>query len=238
MLHTKQEDIFDNNPFKITIDKNNKKQIGIHHLNVLKNFISGRKTFGESNNLRTHILQNFPESIFEEIKSSKKQLIVTVSNLSLSQLEYKEVSECSYNDFVDWTWISCNFIPFMSLVKKDNNYYADGGLGVSVAIEEAIRRGATEIYTIILDVEKKQIKNKSITNPFSLLSVIYSFTKGVLEQQNIVVAKDFAKKKDASITYFYTPDLLTSNALILDEVEMKKWWKMGYDVAKKQMNSA
>ena len=37
----------------------------------------------------------------------------------------------------------------MSLVIKNKQEYADGGFGCIIAIEEAIRRGATEVDAII-----------------------------------------------------------------------------------------
>ena len=46
-----QRSIFSNNP--LTIKKvNNHKVVGVNHLNVIWNFLMGRKTFGESKNLR------------------------------------------------------------------------------------------------------------------------------------------------------------------------------------------
>ena len=49
--HVSQSSIFNNNPFLI-VNRNGVDRIKINHFNVLKNFIRGRKTFGESFNLR------------------------------------------------------------------------------------------------------------------------------------------------------------------------------------------
>ena len=81
-----QEKIFDNSPFKIK-KKGEIESISINHLNVIKNFIRGKKTFGESNNLRKTIeeaISSFKPPIFWKDKEIVKQQI---NNWSLSRTE-------------------------------------------------------------------------------------------------------------------------------------------------------
>ena len=66
-----QESIFDNCPFLIK-QQGRVKRIKIHHFNVLKNFIRGRKTFGESNNLRKLLTEYFSITDFQLLKNEKK----------------------------------------------------------------------------------------------------------------------------------------------------------------------
>ena len=140
----RQEHIFDNCPFYIR-ETNGVASIGIHHFNVLKNFVRGRKTFGESNNLRKLIASEISLEEFYSLKDSAKDIYITVSNLSTNKVEYKSLRSCSYEDYIDWIWISCNYVPFMSLVTKNHCEYADGGLGCIIPIEKAIALGATEV---------------------------------------------------------------------------------------------
>ena len=58
-----QESIFSNNPFIIK-KKHGEKVIKINHFNTLWNFINGRKTFGESKNLRALIKKEITEEVF------------------------------------------------------------------------------------------------------------------------------------------------------------------------------
>jgi len=150
-----QKSIFDNCPYLI-VRKEGEERIRINHLNVLKNFIRGKKTFGESNNLRKLLSKEFPLSNFISLKETDNEVVVCVSNLTANSVEYKRLKDCSYEDFLDWIWISCNYVPFMSLVKKNGCEYADGGLGCIIPIEEAIRRGATHVDAILLDTEFQQ----------------------------------------------------------------------------------
>ncbi|NNE77296.1 MAG: patatin-like phospholipase family protein, partial [Pricia sp.] len=147
-----QDSIFSNCPFTIQ-KKYGIHTIGIDHWNVLKNFYRGGKTFGESHNLLKLIKNTLTVEEFETLKNSHKEIIVTVSNLSLNQVEYKNIDDYSYEEFCEWIWISCNYTPFMSLVRKNGCEYADGGLGNMVPIEEAIKRGAKEVDAIILQTE-------------------------------------------------------------------------------------
>ena len=226
-----QKTIFSNNPFKIK-KVAGEKVISIRHLNTLWNFLNGRKTFGESKNLRSLIKRKITKEMYEEIRENNKEVVVTVSNLTANQIEYKSINECTYDDFCDWIWGSCNYVPFMSLLEKNNCQYADGGFGSLVPIREAILRGATEIDAIILETEVTQFNRLPATNPFSLLFDVFDFMLTHVERHNITIGKLAATNKDIKLNLYYTPTVLTTNSLVFDETLMRKWWKSGYKYAK------
>jgi predicted patatin/cPLA2 family phospholipase len=226
-----QKTIFSNNPFKIK-KVAGEKVVSIRHLNTLWNFLNGRKTFGESKNLRSLIKNNITEKMYHEIRANNKEVVVTVSNLTKNQIEYKSIKDCSYDDFCDWIWGSCNYVPFMSLLEKDNCQYADGGFGSLVPIREAILRGATEIDAIILETEVTQFNRLPAKNPFSLLFDVFDFMLRHVESHNITIGKLAANNKDIKLNLYYTPTVLTTNSLVFDKVLMRKWWKSGYKYAK------
>ena len=226
-----QDSIFSNNPFSIrSVD--GQKIVSINHLNTLWNFLNGRKTFGESKNLRKLIAKNITKEMYDEIRSSEKEIVVTVSNLTTNRIEYKSNKDCTYEDFCDWIWGSCNYVPFMSLLEKDHCQYADGGFGTLVPIREAILRGATEIDAIILETEIPLINRLPAKNPFSLLFDVFGFMLTHVERHNITIGKLAAKNKDVQLNLYYTPTVLTTNSLVFDQKMMLKWWKSGFDYAK------
>ena len=226
-----QDSIFSNNPFSIrSVD--GQKIVSINHLNTLWNFLNGRKTFGESKNLRKLIAKNITKKMYDEIRSSEKEIVVTVSNLTTNRIEYKSNKDCTYEDFCDWIWGSCNYVPFMSLLEKDHSQYADGGFGTLVPIREAILRGATEIDAIILETEIPLINRLPSKNPFSLLFDVFGFMLTHVERHNITIGKLAAKNKDVQLNLYYTPTVLTTNSLVFDQKMMRKWWKSGFDYAK------
>jgi predicted patatin/cPLA2 family phospholipase len=226
-----QKTIFSNNPFVVK-KVHGEKVITINHLNTIWNFINGRKTFGESKNLRKLIRRNITEEMFLEILKSDKEVVITVSNLSANRIEYKTLSECTYADFVDWIWASCNYIPFMSLLEKDGCQYADGGFGCLVPIREAILRGAKEVDAIILETEVTQINRLKSKNPFSLMFDVFDFMLEHVERHNITIGKLSAKHHDVKLNLYYTPTVLTTNSLVFDKKLMTKWWQSGFKHAK------
>lgn len=231
-----QKSIFSNCPFIIK-NKKGVSNISINHFNVLKNIFKGKKSFGESGNLRILIRNTISMEDYENIKASNKDVIVTVSNLSLNTLEYKSLSDCEYEDFLDWIWISCNYPPFMSLARKNDYDYADGGLGCMVPVEEAINRGATEIDVIILETEVNYINRLPIRNPFSLITTMIEFMMDQIEHQNVKTGKLQAKNKNACVDIYYTPTVLTTNSLIFNKEKMTQWWQNGFDFAKAKNQS-
>lgn len=226
-----QKSIFSNSPFRVK-KVAGEKVVSIRHLNTLWNFINGSKTFGESKKLRSLIKKKITEEIYNEIKAKNKEVVVTVSNLTKNKIEYKSISKCTYDDFCDWIWGSCNYVPFMSLLEKNNCQYADGGFGSLVPIREAILRGATEIDAIILETEVTQINRLPSKNPFSLLFNVFDFMLTNIERHNITIGKLAANNKDIKLNLYYTPTVLTTNSLIFDQKLMRKWWKSGYKYAK------
>lgn len=225
-----QNSIFSNCPFTIQ-KKHGVSSIGIAHWNVLKNFYNGSKTFGESHNLLKLIRQTITPEEFHILKHGPKDIVVTVSNLSLNQVEYKSINDFEYDDFCEWIWISCNYTPFMSLVRKEGCEYADGGLGSMVPIEEAIKRGAKIVDAIILHTETIHYNRMPSRNAFSLLTNMFAFMLDRIERQNIRIGKFVANLNDAIINFYYTPTVLTTNSLIFEKEKMTAWWESGYGYA-------
>ncbi len=229
--HVNQRSIFNDSPFLIKTDRLDHQQISINHFNVLKRFLRGKKTFGESKNLRKLIGKVLTQKEFLEIKQSTKDIVVTVSNLSSHETQYKSIKDFSYDDFCDWIWISCNYVPFMSIVYKEGCEWADGGFGSMVPIKEAIDRGATTVDVIVLETEVNHLNNLPSSNAFSLLTNLHGFMMDRIEKQNIAIGKFTANHKNAIINLYYTPTVLTTNSLVFNKKKMTSWWQSGYDYA-------
>jgi predicted patatin/cPLA2 family phospholipase len=228
-----QNSIFNINPFKIK-KVNGVNVVSIRHRSTLLSFINGSKTFGESKNLKRLIRKNITKGMYETLYNSNKDIVVTVSNLTANQIEYKSIKEYSYDDFCDWIWASSNYVPFMSLYEKDGCQYADGGFGCLIPIREAILRGAKEIDAIILETEVTQINRLPAKNPFSLLFAVQEFMMEHVEKHNVTIGKLSAKHNDVKLNLYYTPTVLTTNSLVFEKKQMTKWWKSGYKYAKKR----
>ena len=225
-----QSSIFSINPFKVK-KRNGIDTITINHLNVLINFLKGSKTFGESLNLKKLIRKTITKGDFEELKNSNKNVIVTVTNLSKSAVEYKSIADFDYYEFCDWIWISCNYLPFMSLVTKNNCEYGDGGFTSLVPIREAINRGATEVDVVILETEVYISPKLTGKNPFALIINLFGTLLDQVKKNDIAIGKLASINKNVKLNFYYTPAQLTANALIFNKANMIKWWQEGYKFA-------
>ena len=228
-----QKTIFSINPFVVK-KKDGREYVTINHFNMFWQFIKQKRTFGESHNLQKEIKKHFSEDNFNALKTLGPHVVVTVSNLSKNRVEYKSIQDFEYEDFCDWIWISCNYIPFMSLATKDGFEYADGGLGCVVPIREAIRRGAKEVDAIILEAENMEYHKVLGKNPFSLMISLFAFLLDQVEHHDVVEGKLAALNKKVKLTTYYTPVQLTENSLVFNKEAMKSWWQQGYEYARER----
>lgn len=224
--------IFDISPFVVKHKNTPNETVTINHMNVFKQFLKGKRTFGESHKLLEYIRENFTLAEFTLLKSTACEVVVTVTNLTTNSVEYKSIKDFDYDDFCEWIWISCNYIPFMSLATKDGFEYGDGGFSSLVPIREAINRGATEVDVIILETEVQTRPRKIGKNPFSLMIDLFQTLLTQVEKHNITIGKLAAKNKNVKLNLYYTPTQLTDNALIFNHEKMKEWWHKGYEYAK------
>lgn len=222
--------IFNISPFVVKV-KEGIDIVTINHINVLRQFFRGKRTFGESKALKKYIKKNFSREDFNTLKNQKSDVIITVTNFTKNESEYKSVKECTYEEFCEWSWISSNYVPFMSMVTKNDYEYGDGGFSSLVPIREAINRGATEIDVVVLETEVNMNKTVIGKNPFSLMIDLFRIALDQVEKHDILIGKLIANNKDVKLNLFYTPMKLTDNALIFNKETMKKWWEQGYEYA-------
>ena len=230
-----QHAIFSICPFRIK-KTGGQVSVGINHFNTLRNFLRGSKTFGESHNLKKLIDENIKDHDLKKLNKTGKIVLATVSNLTLNQVEFKAASEHSYQDFRDFIWASSNFVPFMSLMVKNNYEYADGGFANLVPIHEAIRQGATEIDAIVLETEISQVNRMPSKNPFGLITNLFSYMQMHVEKYNISIGKLEAEQNKVKLNLYYTPMILTTNTLIFDKDKMRKLLRDGFNYAKKKQD--
>ncbi len=235
--NVQQHDIFSVSPF-VQRKKGDREFVSIDFVNSLWQFIRMKRTFGESKSLKRNIRRNFTKEEYDKIRATKEDVVVTVSNLSMNRVEYKSIREYSYEEFCNWIWISCNYIPFMSLAKVDGYEYADGGLGCVIPIREAILRGATEVDAVVLEAEQMERSKVLGKNPFSLMLNLFGHLLDQVEKNDIVIGKLAAKNKGVKLNLYYTPTNLTENSLIFSKRLMTKWWAQGYEYAKAKHESS
>lgn len=231
-----QRDVFKVCPFKITKDKDGNLKSRMHHMNIIKMFLKRKKTFGDTSNLRETIGKILTPEDYRKVKASGKKVIITASNLTKNTIEYKHLSDNSYEDFCDWMWISSCFVPFMSLVEKNGCEYADGGFGNYIPIEEAISNGAKEIDVIVLQPRHRSTENMKTRNAFDVLLQSMGFMLNQIVYDDILIGHyQSIYNNDIHVRFFFTPRVLTEYSFHFDPVTMKQWWQEGYEYAAKRV---
>jgi len=225
-----QQDIFNNCPFLLK-KVNGVYKTKINHRGILKMFLNGKKTFGESENLRTLIFKTITKTDFDKIQT--KDVIITVSNLNTMGVEYKQAKDCTYHDFCEWVWASACLVPFMSLVKKNGFEYADGGMGNIVPIYQAIQKGATDLDIIVLKNNESMQKKLPIRNALDLTSRVFSFMLNQIVTDDLIIGRLEGQNKKIKLNFYYPEKELTTNSLIFDPRQMSEWWENGYQAAMK-----
>ncbi|WP_316748706.1 patatin family protein [Pedobacter gandavensis] len=231
-----QEQIFNIDPFIIK-KENGLFRTSINHLGILKMFFKKRMTFGESKNLRNLIRKTISPADYERIQNSGREVIVTVSNLSKMTVEYKLAKDYSYEDYCDWIWASTSLVPFMSLVTKNGDDYADGGMGDLIPIYEAIQRGATDIDVIVLKSDRSLIQTPAIHNALDLTYRIFGFMLNQIGLDDLTIGKLEGLNKKVKLNFYHPLDALTSNSLIFDPEQMKQWWDLGFKCGQDNMQN-
>ncbi|GJM35294.1 MAG: hypothetical protein DHS20C18_42950 [Saprospiraceae bacterium] len=226
----KQSDVFNVNPFIIHKEEG-KYRTQINHLNIVKMFLRGKKTFGESLSLKELIKRNYRKEDHLRLKDSGKQVAVTVSNFTRNIIEYKLANDYSYEDFCDWMWASGNLVPFMSLLEKEGCEYGDGGFGDLIPIQQAIDMGAKVIDVIILRPKQKEIQTPPSRNAFNVLLKTLDFMMNQIAQDDIVIGNLAQRIHHVKIFTYFTPRPLTDNSFIFDPEQMAAWWEEGYQMA-------
>jgi predicted patatin/cPLA2 family phospholipase len=225
----KQEDIFTVCPFRVK-KKNGVVKTSINHLGVLKQFVKGHKTLGDSTNLRHLIKRSFKKEDFDLIRSLNKEVIVTVANLTTQQIEYKSSNDYGYEDFCDWIWASANMVPLMSLLEKEGSEYADGGFGNLIPIQEAIKKSASSIDVIVLRLKDGVYNNPPLRNALDIFARTYDFMLNQIALDDLIIAKLQATNRNVMVSFYYINRLLTTRSFIFDAEEMTQWWQEGYEM--------
>ncbi|MGB1002944.1 MAG: patatin-like phospholipase family protein [Salibacteraceae bacterium] len=225
-------DIFTNNPFVIA-KKDGEFIVKLNHLNIIKSFLSSVPTFGDSHRLLKMLRKNLTLEQYQKIEALNKEVIITVSNLTKQRIEYKSSKSEGYADFVDWIWGSSNYVPFMSILRKNGCEYADGGFATILPIRAAIDFGEIDEVDVIVLTPKVQERNlPKSTNAFQTLSKVFDISMNHSFNKDLMLGQLGGLSKKVNVNMYYTPESLTEYPLVFDPKTMKNWWELGYEYAK------
>mgnify|MGYP000489230267 CR=1 FL=1 len=248
------KDIWKINPFKITDNHQGNVKAELNWWNIIRNLlprlsitktkrfpwfkvakVRGGISFGDSSNLLGLIKRFLSRKEYLRVKEElDKKLVVCVVNATLKKVEYKSSENWGYDDFCEWTQASCSAYPFMSPVLKNDYQYIDGGILETTPIQEAIKRGATDIDVIILNEQMPEEKVEFMRNLLHGILTEIDMMHSELAKDDVKIGKLKAVAEDVVINFYYTPRRLTNNSLVFNKEIMIGWWDEGYKNAEEQ----
>lgn len=212
-------------------------------LPIIISLLLGEKSISTSNSLRKTIKKYFPESFFNDLRNSHKEVFVGTQNYAQipSKIHYFSSAKETYEDFIDWMWCSANFPFFTSLVKRGwrdekgsfhIGYWSDGGLTDLVGFEQL---NGFEYDEIDIILHRTKLKNKYEGN--QIKNLMDNVTTSINAMRYDIEFEFFQKKitelnkEGAKVTVYWLPRKLSANSMVFNENDMKSWWKEGYETA-------
>jgi predicted acylesterase/phospholipase RssA len=218
-----QKSIFKFNPMK--------KNGDISILKVLWRMLLGKKTIGDSANLRKLIDEFVTEKDYAAINQQQKEVAVCCANLNKNDVGYFSTQDCTHYDFKDWMWISANAPVYMSLVNK-GDFWVDGGIIDHTPIQYAIDAGCTEIDVIVHKVKEDADENLLNWKPKNIIQLflrVIDFLLHNVYRDDINVARLEADSKDITLNIYHMPEKFLPHFLLFDKEKMLQMWDRGYN---------
>ena len=216
-------DVFSIDPFT----KNGK----INVFNAVWRLLRKKNSLGETRNLEKHIRKMFTESDFKKSLEMEKTLCSCSTDFTSGKPVFVYNSYgTDYNTYLKFTMSSVGVPVFMEPVERNGHFYLDGGVMEHVPLQRAIEDGCDEIDCLVLRPEKFEDDNWKPSGVFSVLTRTLDLMLREISFDDIVIGKLVPTKK-VTINILYTPYNLTSESLMFNKEQMKKWWKEGYEYA-------
>ena len=203
--------------------------------NILKRVIGKKTSLGEFGGLRHILLKDFTQNEFDFLKTIKKDVYVTVVNMTKGKVEFFSNNELTYHEFINMVIASTSVPIAADLVKHNGDMYLDGGLMEHIPIKKAIDLGADEIDVIVHRPEKFENDDWKADNMFDVLTRTIDLMQREVSLSDVMIAQLAAQiDREVKINFYYTPYKLCENSLLFDKDTMLRWWDEGYEYIKDQ----
>jgi len=217
----RQSDIFSFNPFDAD-GKINPFKAGLRVL-------MGKATFGDSSNLLKQIRKFYTPEDHDKIRKMGKELVACCVSLTTGKTFYASSNDWEWEDFTEWMWASANVPVFMSNLHKRGEIWVDGGVREHLPIKWAIDNGYKVIDCIVHRPNQDLFRVDSFKTPLNTLTRVIDIMSREVSETDIEILLLNSEIRGITASFWYTPDILTTNTLLFDKTKMLEWWEMGYN---------
>lgn len=244
-----QEKIFDVNPFT--------KDGSLRTSNSVFRVLAGKKTLGESNNLRKLIDVFLKEDDYNKIRQTKVLGVATVELATGEKFVKYSTDIAAVNEMKDWIWASSNQPVLMSYYYRENQpgkigYFVDAGIQETVPVTEALayaldRKDIKNIDVIVNRpkfpaFEKEQPPTTILKGMLRMMDIWRTKTEVV--PYDVLLATqaseaDILKGDTIHISLHHFPSelfLKNSHGLLFDPVKMTILWDEGFQGREDKMD--
>lgn len=219
----KQKDIFNLNPI------NEKGKLKWYYFLLL--FLL--PTIGITKNLKKLIDKYFKISVWLKAKSLEGDVIVGVHNKNLHKIEYKNLKSFSFAEFKDWVWVSANAFLIMSLIKKGEYYYEDGGTSEVLPLTKAVNLKEIKIIDVFIhrtmsDILLGKKTHLKIKNGINNLEYFLLCNRLEIEKNDLINGLKSAYIKDIKLKLYFLPEEMKKfKSFVFKPSEMIEMFNLG-----------
>lgn len=206
-------DVFDSNPFN--------KKGELSKWKAFVRILKRQNTIGTTRKLLSKIRDSYTEEDHKHL--GDKEIVVTVTNMTLRTVEYKSSNDYSWEDFTFWVWVSTLAYPYAETVFVDGCEYGDGGFSVNLPVVKASEE-CDELDVIVLSPEEDEENFENV----SIIKGITSIVDLLLDtsmQNNIIAGENL--ESSVKINWVFTPFALTELPMFFDKNAMNRWYNLG-----------
>jgi predicted acylesterase/phospholipase RssA len=210
--------IFNVNPFN--------KKGNIRYLHAIYRIATLHRTIGENENLPKLIKTFYTEEDHRALLAKGKEVYVTVCNTNKADYpsEIVKISECSYDEAVNYMWASASVPAVCSLVKIGDYEYSDGGVTQNVPLEFLEEKGIKKVDVFLHDVKPENIIKSNVKNIFQFAWRFFKWQRKKVQFDQILTID-----KNIEAKFYWLPYKPNKPALTFDRFEMLNYVKDGYE---------
>jgi len=190
----------------------------------------GYDTLGESTALRKTIDRFLSQKDYQMLQDRRKEVIVACQQPE--EVEYFSNSSSDFEDFKDFMWASPNSPIAMTILRKGDRDYTDGGVTELLSLVKIIQLDATEVDVFIHRPRPEAGTKTPTRNVIHNFFRLFSIMRKAIEKEDLELGIAYARAKNIKVNVCWLPRQLSEHSLMFDQKVMRDWVDEGIATAR------